>query len=144
MPVGRACGKSGYIEEANDLLSATPKVLKAAGAAPPAPSTPAERLTLWCDRLPSPAPEMLRTLAAQGERYMEAEELAAAERRSLEFRDRRLAQQRADRDQTCPRGGGGRPPLPDGHTLSGIAAMGTPEARCRDWGGTEMAYAIPS
>jgi len=45
---------------------------------PPAPSTPAERLALWCDRLPSPAPEMLRTLAAQGERYMEAEELAAA------------------------------------------------------------------
>jgi hypothetical protein len=78
MPAGRACAKSGYIEEANDLLSATPEGLNAAGAVPPAPSTPAERLALWCDRLPSPAPEMLRTLAAQGERYMEAEELAAA------------------------------------------------------------------
>ena len=32
---------------------------------------------MWCDRLPSPAPEMLRTLAAQGERYMDADELAA-------------------------------------------------------------------
>jgi hypothetical protein len=30
---------------------------------------------LWCDRLP--APEMLRTLAAQGERFMDADELAA-------------------------------------------------------------------
>ena len=44
---------------------------------PPAPSTPAERLALWCGRLPAPAPEMLRTLAAQGERYMDADELAA-------------------------------------------------------------------
>jgi hypothetical protein len=56
---------------------ARPHGRKAAGEAPPAPSTPAERLALWCDRLPSPAPEMLRTLAAQGERYMEADELAA-------------------------------------------------------------------
>jgi hypothetical protein len=69
--------ESGYIEEANDLLSATSGGLKAAGEVPPAPSTPAERLALWCDRLPSPAPEMLRTLAAQGERYMDAAELAA-------------------------------------------------------------------
>jgi hypothetical protein len=63
--------ESGYIEEANDLLSATASGLEAAGEVPPAPSTPAERLALWCDRLPSPAPEMLRTLATQGERYME-------------------------------------------------------------------------
>jgi hypothetical protein len=62
----------------NDLLSASPIGLKAAGEVPPAPSTPAERLALWCGRLPSPAPEMLRTLAAQGERYIDAEELAAA------------------------------------------------------------------
>ena len=66
--------ESGYIEEANDLLSATSGGLKAAGEVPPAPSTPAERLALWCDRLPSPAPEMLRTLAAQGERYMTSTE----------------------------------------------------------------------
>ena len=32
---------------------------------------------MWCDRLPSPAPEMLRTLAAQGERTMDTAELAA-------------------------------------------------------------------
>ena len=51
--------------------------MKAAGEVPPAPSTPAERLALWCDRLPSPAPEILRTLAAQGDRYVEAEERAA-------------------------------------------------------------------
>jgi len=51
--------------------------LKAAGEVPPAPSTPADRLALWCSRLPAPAPEMLRTLAAQGERYMDADELAA-------------------------------------------------------------------
>jgi hypothetical protein len=69
--------ESGYIEEANDLLSATSGGLKAAGEVLPAASTPAERLALWCDRLPSPAPEMLRTLAAQGERYMDAAELAA-------------------------------------------------------------------
>jgi hypothetical protein len=68
---------SCFIEEVNDLLSVTPAGLKAAGEVPPAPSTPAERLALWCDRLPSPAPEMLRTLAAEGEHYMNAEELAA-------------------------------------------------------------------
>jgi hypothetical protein len=66
----------GYVEEANNLLSATPAGLKAAGEVPPVPSTPAERLAMWCERLPSPAPEMLRTLAAQGERYMDADELA--------------------------------------------------------------------
>ena len=54
-----------------------PLGLKAAGDVPPAPSTPADRLALWCSRLPAPAPEMLRTLAAQGERYMDADELAA-------------------------------------------------------------------
>jgi hypothetical protein len=70
--------ETGYIKEADNLLSATAAGLKAAGEVPPAPSTPAERLALWCDRLPSPAPEMLRTLAAQGERYMDVEELAAA------------------------------------------------------------------
>jgi hypothetical protein len=52
--------------------------LKAVGEVPPAPSTPAERLALWCDRLPSPAPEMLRTLTARGEAYTDTEELASA------------------------------------------------------------------
>jgi hypothetical protein len=67
----------GYVTETNGLVTPTPDGLKAAGEVPPAPSTPAERLAMWCDRLPSPAPEMLRTLATQGERYMDAEELAA-------------------------------------------------------------------
>ncbi len=51
--------------------------LEAAGEVPPAPSTSAERLALWCDRLPSPAPEMLRTLAAHGDRYTDTVDLAA-------------------------------------------------------------------
>jgi hypothetical protein len=64
------------IEEATDVVSASPAGLHAAGEVPPAPSTPAERLALWCERLPSPAPEMLRSLAVQGERYTEIAELA--------------------------------------------------------------------
>jgi uncharacterized protein len=66
----------GLIEEATDLISASPAGLHTAGEVPPAPSTPAERLALWCERLPSPAPEMLRSLAVQGERYTEIAELA--------------------------------------------------------------------
>jgi hypothetical protein len=77
---------AGYVTETSDpgsgsgtsLVMASPTGLKAVGEVPAAPSTPAERLALWCDRLPSPAPEMLRTLAAEGERYMEADELAVA------------------------------------------------------------------
>ena len=77
---------AGYVAERGDpgsgtgtsLVMITEAGLTAAGIAPAAPSTPAERLALWCDRLPSPAPEMLRTLAAEGERYMEAAELAVA------------------------------------------------------------------
>jgi hypothetical protein len=68
---------AGYVAEANGLVTATSQGMKAAGEVPPSPSTPAERLALWCDRLPSPAPEMLRALAAQGEAYMDADELAA-------------------------------------------------------------------
>jgi hypothetical protein len=66
----------GLIEEATDLVTASPAGQHAAGEVPPAPSTPAERLALWCERLPSPAPEMLRSLAVQGERYTEIAELA--------------------------------------------------------------------
>jgi hypothetical protein len=67
-----------YISETEGLVAATPAGMKIAGEVPPAPSTPAERLALWCARLPSPAPEMLRALAARGERYMDAAELASA------------------------------------------------------------------
>jgi hypothetical protein len=69
---------AGYVSEANDLVAATAIGLAAAGEVPPAPSTPAERLALWCERLPSPAPEMLRALAAQGERYVAPGALADA------------------------------------------------------------------
>ena len=72
---------AGYVAEANGLVTATPTGLKTAGEVPPEPSTPAERLAMWCTRLPSPAPEMLRTLAAQGEAYTDADELAAALRK---------------------------------------------------------------
>ena len=71
----------GMIEEAADLVAASATGLDAAGEVPPAPSTPstpAERLSLWCERLPSPAPEMLRALAAQGEHHTEIADLAAA------------------------------------------------------------------
>jgi hypothetical protein len=54
-----------------------PSGLKVVGKVPPAASTPADQLAMWCDRLPSPAPEMLRTLAARGEHYVDADELAA-------------------------------------------------------------------
>jgi len=68
---------AGYVAETNGLVTPTPDGLKAAGEVPPAPSTPADRLALWCSRLPAPAPEMLRTLAAQGECYLDDDELAA-------------------------------------------------------------------
>jgi hypothetical protein len=73
---------AGYVAETHGLVTPTPDELRAAGEVPPAASTPADRLTLWCSRLPTPAPEMLRTLAGQGERYMEADELAAVSVRS--------------------------------------------------------------
>jgi hypothetical protein len=43
---------AGYVAEINDLVVASPAGLEAAGEVPAAPSTPAERLTLWCARLP--------------------------------------------------------------------------------------------
>src|SRR5690349_24828162 len=48
---------AGYVAETNGLVTATPSGLKTAGEVPPEPSTPAERLAMWCGRLPSPAPE---------------------------------------------------------------------------------------
>jgi uncharacterized protein len=68
---------AGYIEEADDLVSVSSAGLEAAGDVPPATSSAAERLAMWCGRLPSPAPDMLRTLAARGEHFMETDDLAA-------------------------------------------------------------------
>jgi hypothetical protein len=66
------------VEEVDNLVAVNADGLRVAGEVPPAPSSAEERLALWCSRLPSPAPEMLRTLAAQGERYVETVELAEA------------------------------------------------------------------
>ena len=63
--------------EAADLVAVSPAGLEAAGEVSPARSTSAERLALRCERLPSPTPVILRTLAAHGERYTEAIDLAA-------------------------------------------------------------------
>jgi hypothetical protein len=68
----------GLVDEAADLVAVSPAGMDLAGEVPQAPSTTEERLALWCSRLPSPAPEMLRTLAAHGERYVEPAELAVA------------------------------------------------------------------
>ncbi|HEU5275299.1 MAG TPA: hypothetical protein VFU97_16670 [Xanthobacteraceae bacterium] len=68
----------GLVEESTDLVTVSVAGMKAVGEVPPTPSSPDERLALWCARLPSPAPEMLRALAAQGERYMETTDLAVA------------------------------------------------------------------
>jgi hypothetical protein len=67
-----------FVDETSDLVTVSAAGMNVAGEVPPAPSSAEERLALWCSRLPSPAPEMLRTLAAQGERYMETTELAVA------------------------------------------------------------------
>jgi len=66
----------GSVRGTGEMSGCARPAASAAIPVPPSPSTPAERLALWCDRLPSPAPEMLRTLAAHGAAYMDAEELA--------------------------------------------------------------------
>ena len=54
-----------YVAESDGVVMATVDGLRVAGEVPPVLSTPAERLPLWCGRLPSPAIEMLRWRAAQ-------------------------------------------------------------------------------
>ncbi len=66
------------IEETTNLVAVNAKGMNSAGVVPSAPSTPDERLALWCARLPSLAPEMLRSLVAQGASYMDAAQLANA------------------------------------------------------------------
>lgn len=68
----------GFIEERDGSVAVTVLGLAEAGEQAPAPSTPGERLELWCARLPSPAPQMLRYLASQGLRFVAADELARA------------------------------------------------------------------
>ncbi len=66
------------VEEGDGCVAISDLGLAEAGEQAPAPSSPAERLDLWCARLPSPAPAMLRYLAAQGARFVAADELAQA------------------------------------------------------------------
>ena len=84
--------QSGYVEENNNLVGVTKAGLKAAGTVPLAPSTPAQRLALWCERLPAPAPRSGAGSQHSSGCSMSADELAAglfqAEWRALEFRYR--------------------------------------------------------
>jgi hypothetical protein len=66
------------IEEHDGCVAITKLGLAETGERAPAPSSPVERLEVWCARLPSPAPQMLRYLAAQGLRFVAADELADA------------------------------------------------------------------
>ena len=60
----------GYVAESDGLVTANPDGLRAAGDVPSSPHRPSG---FPCGgRLPSPAPEMLCTLAAQGEQFMDA------------------------------------------------------------------------
>jgi hypothetical protein len=54
---------AGFIAENGDLVEITESGLSAAGVVPSAPSTPDERLEMWCGKLPAPAPDMLRALS---------------------------------------------------------------------------------
>lgn len=68
----------GYLVEEGETIIASAAGLTALGAdVRPTPATPAELLDLWCSRLSSPAPEMLRWLAGQ-ERPTSREDLAVA------------------------------------------------------------------
>jgi len=104
MPGAKICARSALSPRGDGVVMATADGFRAAGEVPSAPSTPVERLSLWCGHFASRGPETLRTLAAQGEHFTNADELAAAlgrkaDRRSLEFRDRRFAQQWPDRNR---------------------------------------------
>ena len=65
----------GLVDEDGDRVSASATGMQEAGEVPPAPSTPDERLAMWCSRLPSPAPEMLRTLVNMGEKFTDPADL---------------------------------------------------------------------
>ena len=55
---------TGLVEEGGNEVWATAAGVAAAGAVPPAPRDAGSVLELWCSKLPSPGPEMLRVLAA--------------------------------------------------------------------------------
>jgi hypothetical protein len=61
MPGARNCGRPIRCREGRSGHG-TAEGLRAAGEVPPAPSTPAERLAMWCDRLRPRHPRCWRTL----------------------------------------------------------------------------------
>jgi hypothetical protein len=67
----KALRDQGLVTELDGTVVASPDGLARAGAVEPLPTTPDEILAMWCARLPSPAPDMLRALAANGPRTRE-------------------------------------------------------------------------
>ncbi len=69
----------GLVLEEDGFVKASPTgiALLLGGEPPPTPPTKRELLELWCSRLPSPAPEMLRTLAQAGPDFSTVGKLAS-------------------------------------------------------------------
>ena len=116
---------AGYVAEIDGLVTPTPEGLNAAGEVPAAPSTPAERLALWCERLPAPATRDVAHTRRSGRalygcRGTSERSRQEADRRTLEFRDCDIAQQRADRNRSGRRDTG-KQALSGGRAFSELA-----------------------
>lgn len=72
----RALRVRDLVEEGGGQVWASETAIGAADEPADPPQTPAEVLTMWCDKLPSPSPAMLRMLARRGP--MPRDELAEA------------------------------------------------------------------
>jgi hypothetical protein len=68
---------AALVDDPGDLVRPTAAGVAVIGETPPAPSSAAERLAMWCSRLPSPAPDMLRALVRHGPRFIDPADLAA-------------------------------------------------------------------
>lgn len=68
----------GYVEDRGGLLFATAGALAELGQDKPAPKTPGETLAMWMERLPSPAPDMLKALRAFNPQPVDKATLAQA------------------------------------------------------------------
>jgi hypothetical protein len=97
----------GLRQRSTDSLGVSRCCLRGASAGAVKPSRTSE---VWCTRLPSPAPQMLRYLAAQDFLFVAADELVnvlAPFRRALELRHNDPAKQRPDRGRRAALSGGG-------------------------------------
>lgn len=74
----RSLSDHGLVEERDGLVFATEAGLAQKGADRPNPKTPAETLAMWIERLPSPAPDMLKALADFNPQPVDKETLAEA------------------------------------------------------------------